>query len=780
MYESHFGISGPPFQLSPDPSFYFDSQGHHQALAALRRGLAEPTGFVVVSGEIGAGKTTLVRTLLAELDSSRLVVGQVLTTQLDETELLRAVSLSFGIAADSTTPEGLEQALQSFLLALAKEGRRAVLIVDEAQNLDRSSFHWLLRLEKGHSPTRIPLKVCLVGQPELRDLVGSGDLVELRSRVVVQCHLGPLAPGETGAYIRHRLGKVGWKGTPSFEPGAFEEIHRWTGGIPRRINLLCNRLMLSRFLSATTAIDVAAVADVARELRAEIGDTSPPPPPAAPVPVLDQEIAPVSAPVPLVAPVEDLSSAPPLPEIALRELEEPAAPAPVRATAPPPPLLTEAVADAEPERAREKPRQQLRERPAPAAAVDLELDVDAEPVSDQPSPTLPALRSGPESRPLLCVVGGQGEHVKAAALMHAMAARPELPVTLLVRCYANSAFERHRELFTGLDTAGRLVNLGIAGGTYAGRAAELMKRFEFVVDHCQPAAVIVFDGSDAALSCGLVASRKGLPVLHVGAGLRSGTTSDAADITRRLADQLADVLYTTEAQANQQLAQEGVAADRIRFVGNTLADALQLALRTRLASPNPRERLGLPANLLNDRNGYGVVVLDGPANVGDRQVLSELIAILRAVAHDVPLVWPMHTRTREQLARFKLDAIVASERIATLPSQSYPSLVQLMSNATCVLTDSWNVQEEATILSVPCLTLGVGQDRALATSVGSNLVVGRNKSLATRAVWDCIFNGGKRGRTPELWDGHAAERIAEHMAGFLAARRATRRDGVTA
>ncbi len=269
-------------------------------------------------------------------------------------------------------------------------------------------------------------------------------------------------------------------------------------------------------------------------------------------------------------------------------------------------------------------------------------------------------------------------------------------------------------------------------------------------------------------------------MLHVGAGLRSGTTSDAADITRRLADQLADVLYTTEAQANQQLAQEGVAADRIRFVGNTLADALQLALRTRLASPNPRERLGLPANLLNDRNGYGVVVLDGPANVGDRQVLSELIAILRAVAHDVPLVWPMHTRTREQLARFMLDAIVASERIATLPSQSYPSLVQLMSNATCVLTDSWNVQEEATILSVPCLTLGIGQDRALATSVGSNLVVGRNKSLATRAVWDCIFNGGKRGRTPELWDGHAAERIAEHMAGFLAARRAPRRAGVTA
>ena len=247
--------------------------------------------------------------------------------------------------------------------------------------------------------------------------------------------------------------------------------------------------------------------------------------------------------------------------------------------------------------------------------------------------------------------------------------------------------------FTDAKMNGNFFMAETPGGEYSGiqvyifadTAAELMKRFEFVVDHCQPAAVIVFDGSDAALSCGLVASRKGLPVLHVGAGLRSGAASDAADITRRLADQLSDVLYTTEAQANQQLAQEGVAAERIRFVGNTLADALQIALRSKLATPNPRERLGLPANLLNDRNGYGVVILDNAVNVGDRQVLAELINILRAVAHDVPLVWPMHSRTRELLAKFKLDAIVASERIATLPSQSYPSLVQLMSNSRVTL-----------------------------------------------------------------------------------------------
>lgn len=140
MYESHFGISGPPFQLSPDPSFYFDSKGHHHALEALRRGLAEPSGFVVISGEIGAGKTTLVRTLLAELDSSRLVVGQVLNTQLDADELLRAIVITFGIAADAGDAKALFTALEAYLATLTREGRRAVLIVDEAQNLDLTAL----------------------------------------------------------------------------------------------------------------------------------------------------------------------------------------------------------------------------------------------------------------------------------------------------------------------------------------------------------------------------------------------------------------------------------------------------------------------------------------------------------------------------------------------------------------------------------------------------------------------------------------------------------------
>jgi general secretion pathway protein A len=704
MYESHFGISGPPFQLAPDPNFYFDSHGHHDALAVLRRGLAEPSGFVVVSGEIGAGKTTLVRTLLAELDASKLVVGQVLTTQLDDAELLRAILLAFGAPSRAGTPAELGEALRQYLAGLSRAGRRAVLIIDEAQHLDRSAFQWLIDIEKGGGAG---LQVCLVGQPELRDMVASGELIALRQRVAVSCHLGPLSPEETGAYVRHRLGKVGWNGTPAFDDAAFIEIHRWTHGIPRRINLLCNRLMLACFLGGKKRIDAAAVNLTATELRVEFGDTGPVPPP---LPVLREEaVLPPAAVPPMPAPVA----------------------APATAPAPEP----------------------------------------AEPIAAAPSPPLPAPPplpyAGGDARPLLCVAASQGDHIKAAALMRALAAHDDLPVTLLVRCYANNAFERHRDLYAGLEMPQRLINLGIAGGTYAGRATELMKRFEFVVDQCVPSAVIVFDGSDAALSCGLVASRKGLPVLHVGAGARSHEQAGAGDITRRLTDQLADVLYTTDAQANEQLAQESVAAERVCHVGNLLADALQAALRCKLAVPSPRERLALPANFLSGRNGYGVAVLDGLTAINDRQVLSEIVGILRVVAHDVPLVWTMHGSTREHLAKLRVDGMLANEPIAGRPMQSYPSFVQLLANATCVLTDSWNVQEEATILSIPCLTLGNGPERGITVAQGSNLFIGRNKTLATRAVWDCIFNGGKRGRVPDLWDGQAGARIADHLAAYL-------------
>ena len=685
MYESHFGITGPPFQLTPDPSFYFDSKGHHRALAEFRRGLVEASGFIVVSGEIGAGKTTLVRTLLAELDPASVAVAQVLSTQLKADELLRAVLFAFGVAGDHAAQADPASTIRQFLGGLFRESRRAVLIIDEAQNLHRDAFEQLVSLIAPGSKDHAPLQVCLVGQPELRVMIDSHDMPQLRQRVSVACHLGPIDQSETRDYIEHRLRKVGWNGHPSFDAAAFDEIFRWTQGLPRRINLLCNRLMLSRFLVSQTLIDAATVAQTARDLRAEIGET---------------------------------------------------------------------------EGASEPPAVMSRPSTAKAAAVG-----SVAPGRPRTPAGACAAHTGPG--PLLCVVGGHSDHVKMAPLLHALAGHVSMPAAKLVRAYRNDALELNRDLFEGLDVRSDVLNLDVVGGTYAEQAAELMKKFEFVIDHLQPRAVIVIDGSDAALSCGLVARRKEVPVLHLAAGLRARAGSGATDMTRKLTDALADVLYTGEHEAAVGLASEGVTPERINCVGTLLVDSLHLAMRKRIVEGAASAVSAVPKPFLVDRNGYALVVLNKRINVSEGPHLSELVLVLRDVSRDVPLIWPMHAVVDEQLKKLRLDKLIARERIACIPLQAYTLYVELLRNATCVLTDSWNLQEEASALGIPCLMMGLYPQRTESPAIGATVAVGNSRALATRAVWDCIFNGGKRGQTPALWDGHAAQRIAEHLAAWI-------------
>ena len=772
MYESHFGITGPPFQLSPDPSFYFDSKGHHQALAEIRRGLAEKAGFVVISGEVGAGKTTLVRTLLEELDSSRYALGQILSTQLDADELLRAILLAFGVAPQDETPEQRMKAIHGQVAALARDGWHAVLIIDEAQNLHLDAFHRLVELDRTSPPGRMPLKVFLVGQPELRGLVATPELNSLRERVRVSCHLGPLGAVETGHYVEHRLAKVGWSGLPRFEPGAFVEIHRWTQGIPRRVNLLCNRLMLSCFLSGEEQIDAATVAATARDLRAEIGDLGPEPEAVQTV----EQITLIDSVDPVDVNIDAPPAAPPATPaapVAARARRSPA-PSPRRpvtppASVPPAPVAERVVAPAVPSAAPATPAA----ADTAATAAPALLPRDRRRPAALPPQLPPMVLRGDGSGPLLFVLSGDADHIKAAALLAALATQAELPVSWLVRINASDAVERNVDLFAGFDRS-RLINLGVAEGTEVGRAAELMKRFEFIVDHCEPAAVLVFDASEVALYAGMVARSKAVPVLHVGAGLRTAEPSSRADVTRRMIDQLADVLYTTDAEGGDALAREGVAPERVCFVGNLLVDALQAALRDAAGAAPEDEGLGAARQFLADAHGYGMVAIDAWANVGERQTLSELVTILRKVSRDLPLIWPMQQRTYDQLVKFRLDAFIANERIACVPLQRHGAFARLLGNATCALADSWSVQEEASALGIPCLTMGVEPGRPMAAGVGSGVAVGKNKTLATRAVWECIFNGGKRGRVPALWDGQSAGRIAAHLALWLRAERTRR------
>lgn len=272
MFESHLGFSGPPFQLSPDPSFYFESKGHGNALAYLKFGVHQREGFIVVTGEIGAGKTTLVRTLLKSIDSD-VVAAQIVNTQLECKELLQAICAAFGIPIDGTSKAQWISRLEAFLIALAATGRRALLIVDEAQNLGPREIEELRMLSNFQLDNQALLQSFLVGQPELRQKLRSDSLEQLRQRVIASCHLGPLNADEVRGYVEHRLRHVGWKGTnPAFTDDAFPRIYESTGGVPRRINVLCNRLLLSYYLSPTESISAREVAATAQELRVELNE----------------------------------------------------------------------------------------------------------------------------------------------------------------------------------------------------------------------------------------------------------------------------------------------------------------------------------------------------------------------------------------------------------------------------------------------------------------------------------------------------------------------------
>lgn len=271
MYESYYGLSGKPFQLSPDPEFFFGSRGHRRAMAYLEYGLHQAEGFIVVTGEVGAGKTTLVQQLLRRLPVNNVVPVQIVTTQLEAEDLVRIVASSFGLATEAQDKSTLLIGLEQYLRKLQAEGKRALLIVDEAQNLGARAIEELRMLSNFQVGTRAILQSFLLGQPELRDLMQRAEMRQLKQRIIAAYHLGPLDRAETQQYIEHRLAHVGWRDDPTFDAPAFDRIFALTHGIPRRINTLADRLLLSGFLGERHQLGERDVVEVAEELRLELG-----------------------------------------------------------------------------------------------------------------------------------------------------------------------------------------------------------------------------------------------------------------------------------------------------------------------------------------------------------------------------------------------------------------------------------------------------------------------------------------------------------------------------
>jgi len=372
--------------------------------------------------------------------------------------------------------------------------------------------------------------------------------------------------------------------------------------------------------------------------------------------------------------------------------------------------------------------------------------------------------------PLACIVGARPNYMKMAPLVRAFAARPELPPVVLVHTGQHYDVEMNERLFADLELPPPDLNLEVGSGTHAVQTAEIMRRFDPVAEELAPSCVIVVGDVNSTLACSLVATKRGIPVVHVEAGLRSRDRTMPEEINRILTDQIADLLYTTERSAHANLAREGIAPARALFVGNLMIDSLHAALKKAVPPLVTLEAAGIAAGALPTTPGFGVVTMHRPANVDEPGSLAELLDILREVSARLPLVWPIHPRTRASIDRLGLAERIRGAAVFCLPPQGYLEMVGLLSQARLVLTDSGGIQEETTALGVPCLTMRPNTERPITIEQGTNTLVPRNAGVVLGLVDTILVNGGKRGRVPEYWDGQTASRIADHLAGWLAAR----------
>jgi UDP-N-acetylglucosamine 2-epimerase (non-hydrolysing) len=369
---------------------------------------------------------------------------------------------------------------------------------------------------------------------------------------------------------------------------------------------------------------------------------------------------------------------------------------------------------------------------------------------------------------IMCVVGARPNFMKIAPVMVAL--KHISPPIDLVLVHTGQHYDAamNDQHFADLGIPAPDINLEVGSGTHAVQTAEVMRRFEPVLDDEAPSILLVVGDVNSTLACALVAAKKGIFVVHVEAGLRSRDRTMPEEINRLLTDQISDLLLTTERSAADNLMCEGIDESRIHFVGNVMIDTLRNNLPRAISAEKTIRLAGDSKNFPAGSKQFAILTLHRPSNVDDPQVLRALLETIGVISVDLPVLFPVHPRTREKIERFGLMHIIENSSVLLLPPVGYLEMLGLMKDARLVLTDSGGIQEETTALGVPCITLRNNTERPITVTEGTNTITGQNPEKILATYREVMATGGKAGRVPEFWDGHAADRIAVILRDWLA------------
>ena len=303
------------------------------------------------------------------------------------------------------------------------------------------------------------------------------------------------------------------------------------------------------------------------------------------------------------------------------------------------------------------------------------------------------------------------------------------------------------------------IDLEVGSGSHAVQTAEIMLRFEPILDQVKPFAVLVVGDVNSTIACGLVAVKKNIPIIHVEAGLRSYDRGMPEEINRVLTDQLSDLLFTTERSALQNLEKEGIVLDKVHFVGNVMIDSLHNHLNQAISFKDILESHKVEQREALREKQFALLTLHRPSNVDNPEILKGLLETFKTISHDLPIVFPVHPRTGKMIKEYGLSGFLELPNIFCLPPVGYLEILGLMNSAKLILTDSGGIQEETTALGIPCITLRENTERPITVDQGTNTIVGSARQKIVDCVDEVLKTGGKSGRIPEYWDGCASERI---------------------